>query len=89
MPGKRSTALYRADLQEARQSAYRYVHNPYEEGTRLWKLCENARRHKQTMDFMFEEMEEIYGPAGVKKPVINNIPGTFKKAPVETAGNAP
>lgn len=80
MPGKRSKALYRLDLREARESAYRYANNPYEEGSRLHRLCENARRHKQTMDFLFEEMEEIYGPAGVKKPVINNIPGSFKKA---------
>ncbi len=86
MSGKKSTAAYRADRAAAREAAYKYVHNPFEEGTRLHKLCENARRHKATMDFMFEEMEEIYGPAGVKKPVINNIPSTFRKAPAGQLG---
>jgi hypothetical protein len=86
MPGKKSSAAYRADRAAARDAAYKYVHNPFEEGTRLHRLCENARRHKQTMDFLFDEMEEIYGPAGVKKPVIDNIPGTFKKAPAAELG---
>jgi hypothetical protein len=38
------------------------------------------------MDFLFDEMEEIYGPSGTKKPVIDNIPGTFQKAPADQLG---
>lgn len=81
MPGKRSTAAYRADREAARDAAYRYRHNPFEEGTRRWKLCEKARAQKAIMDGMDGEMEEIYGPIGVKRPVIDNIPGTFTKSP--------
>jgi hypothetical protein len=86
MPGKKSSAAYRADLAAAKEAAYKYVHNPFEEGTRVWKLCEKARAHKATMDWMFDEMEEVYGPIGTKKPVINNIPGTFHKAPAGQLG---
>jgi hypothetical protein len=81
MPGKRSRAIKRADLAAANEAAYKYVHNPFEEGTRIWKMCEKARARKASMDLLFDEMEEIYGPAGIKKPVINNIPGTFRPAP--------
>jgi hypothetical protein len=80
MPGKKSSAAYRADREAAREAAYRYRHNPFEEGTRRWKLCERARAHKATMDWIFDEMEEVYGSIGTKRPVIDNIPGTFRKA---------
>jgi hypothetical protein len=86
MPGKKSSAAYRADLAAAKEAAYRYVHNPFEEGTRAWRLCEKARARKATMDFLFDEMEEVYGPIGTKKPVIDNIPGTFQKAPAGQLG---
>jgi hypothetical protein len=86
MPGKKSSAAYRADLAAAKEAAYKYVHNPFEEDTRVWRLCEKARAHKATMDWMFDEMEEVYGPIGTKKPVIDNIPGTFQKAPAGQLG---
>lgn len=86
MPGRKSTAAYKADLAAAKEAAYKYVHNPFEEGTRVWRICEKARAHKATMDFLFDEMEEVYGSIGVKKPVINNIPGTFQKAPAGQSG---
>jgi hypothetical protein len=81
MPGKKSSAAYRADREAAREAAYRYKHNPFEEGTRRWKLCEKARAHKAMMDFWDDEMEAVYGSFGTKRSVIDNIPGTFENAP--------
>lgn len=80
MPGKKSSAAYRADLAAAREAAYKYAHNPFEEGTRVWMMCEKARAHKATWDFIFDDMEEVYGPAGTKRSVIDNIPGSFAVA---------
>lgn len=86
MPGKKSSAAYKADLAAAKDAAYKYVHNPFEEGTRVWKMCEKARAHKATWDFIFDEMEEVYGPTGTRRPVIDNIPGTFQKTSANQLG---
>lgn len=67
---------YKADVNAAKVAAYRYVNNPFEEGTRRHRLCEKARAHKATMDWIFEDMEEVYGSIGTKKPVIDNQPGS-------------
>lgn len=71
-------AAYKADMEAAKEAAYRYVNNPFEEGTRRHKLCEKARAHKAYMDAMFEDLEEVYGYIGEKRPVINNLPGSTK-----------
>jgi hypothetical protein len=71
---------YRQDYEQAREAAYRYRHNPFDEGTRVWRLCEKARQWKSVMDDMDDEMEAVYGPLGVKRPVIDNVPGSFSPA---------
>lgn len=80
MPGKKSTAAYKADRAAAKEAAYRYDHNPFEEGTRVWKLCEKARAHKATMDFLLDDLEQVYGPVGTPRPTIPNAPGSFEPA---------
>lgn len=81
MAGKKSSA-YKADLAAAKEAAYQYAHNPFEEGTRAWKMCEKSRAHKAAMDSILDELEAVYGPAGTRRPVIGNVPGSFTPAPM-------
>ncbi|WP_327209927.1 hypothetical protein [Rhizobium leguminosarum] len=75
-----ASKAYRQDYERAREAAYRYRHNPFEEGTRVWRLCEKARHWKSVMDDMDDEMEAVYGPFATKRPVIENMPGRFSPA---------
>ncbi len=54
-----NSAAYKADMEAAKEAAYRYVNNPFEEVTRRHRLCEKARAHKSMMDMIFDEMEEF------------------------------
>ena len=72
------SAAYKADLSAARDAAYRFTNNPFEKDTRRWRLCEKARAHKNNMDVLFDDLEEVYGYIGEKRPVINNDPGSMK-----------
>ena len=71
------SAAYYAERAEARDATYKYVNNPYLEGTRLARFYEKAKTHKSTMDAHFDDLEEVYGSFGTKKPVIDNEPCTF------------
>lgn len=75
-----ASKAYRQDQQKAREAAYKYRHNPFEQGTRVWRLCEKWRSWKSVMDDMDEEMEAVYGPIGTKRPVVENVPGSMKAA---------
>lgn len=72
-----ASKAYRQDYQKAREAAYRYASNPFEEGTRIWRLCEKARQQKSIFDAMDDEMEAVYGPIGTKRAVVDNDPGSF------------
>lgn len=73
------SAVYYAERAQARAAAYKYVNNPFAEGTRIARFFDKAQKHKQMMDAEFDDMEEVYGVFATKKPVIDNIPGTFRK----------
>lgn len=75
-----ASKLYRADAIAAKAAAYRYAHNPFEAGTRRHRLCKKAREHKAQMDAMDDDLEAVYGPLGVKRDVIQNVPGTMDVA---------
>lgn len=76
-----ASKAYREDYQAAREAAYRYANNPFDEGSRRWRMCEKARFQKSIMDTMDEDMEAIYGPIGTKRPVVVNAPGSFNALP--------
>jgi hypothetical protein len=56
MPSK----AYRRDREEARKAAYAQDHNPFKEGTRLWKMCEKIRRLRAAMNDLEDEMTAAY-----------------------------
>lgn len=75
-----ASKAYRADYDAARVAAYKFENNPFEEGTRRWRMCEKARRQKSIMDDLDDEMVAVYGPIGVKKVLIQNEPGSTRPA---------
>lgn len=90
------SAVYYAERAQARAAAYKYVNNPFAEGSRIARFYDKAKRHKEIMDAEFDDMEEVYGVFATKVPVIDNIPGTFRKkksanniAPDNTTHEAP
>lgn len=68
---------YRHDRQLAREAAYKYANNPFEDGTRLARLYEKEKIAKLKIDSMFDDLETVYGSLGTKKQLIDNVPGTF------------
>lgn len=70
---------YKADKAAAVKAAYKYSNNPFEEGSRRYRMFEKAQAHKHNMDMLFEDYETVYGFIGVKREIINNKPGTFKR----------
>ncbi|WP_315921597.1 hypothetical protein [Mesorhizobium sp. SP-1A] len=71
------SAAYYTERAQAREAAYKYVNNPYPEGSRQARFFEKAKQHKASTDAHFDDMEEIYGTIGTKKPVIDNVPNSF------------
>lgn len=72
---------YYAERAEARDAAYKYVNNPYPEGSRQARFFDKAKQHKSTMDAHFDDLEEVYGSIGTKKPAIDNVHHTFGPRP--------
>lgn len=75
------SAAYYAERAQAREAAYKYVNNPYPEGTRLARFFDKAKQHKATMDAHFDDLEEVYGFIGTEKPIIDNEPNSFSPRP--------
>ena len=67
MPGIASVSAKRADRTAARAAAYRTDVNPFAEGTRLHRYFEKALQHRLNMDAVFRDLEEVYGPIGVRR----------------------
>lgn len=72
------SAVYYAERAKARDAAFRYVNNPFPDGTRIARFFDKAKKHKESMDAVFDDMEEVYGVFATKRPVIDNVPGTFR-----------
>lgn len=76
-----ASKAYRRDQKIAKDAAYTYANNPFEDGTRLHRICESMRRHKANMDTLEEDLIAVYGPIGTPRKLIQNEPGSFKPAP--------
>lgn len=62
MPGRTSIMGKRMDRAEAKKAAYRTAVNPFPEGTRLWRYFIAARKHHDSMEARFRDLELVYGP---------------------------
>lgn len=51
----------------AKQAAYKSADNPFPDDTRLHRYFIKARQHVENMDAAFRELEQAYGPIGVRR----------------------
>lgn len=72
------SSVYYAERAQARDAAFKYVNNPFPEGTRIARFFEKAKKHNAAIDAAFDDMEEVYGVFATKRPIIDNVPGTFR-----------
>jgi len=71
------SAAYYTERAQAREAAYKYVNNPYPEGSRQASFFDKAKAHKSAMDVHFDDFEDVYGFVGMKKKLIDNEPNSF------------
>jgi len=77
-----------SDRRQAREASYRYLNNPYPEGSRLARYFDKAKQHKENMDAQFDELEDVYGTIGTPKALIANIPNSFNPYPTAVEAKA-
>jgi hypothetical protein len=66
---------YKLDQQAAKEAEFRFENNPFEPGTRRHKMFGKFRQATIRMNDMFDDLEEVYGSAGlVLRKRINNKP---------------
>lgn len=63
---------YKADKAAATEAEQRLKNNPFEPGTRRFKMFETRRSHSTHMDSRFEELEAVYGSLGSPREKLNN-----------------
>lgn len=65
---------YREDVQAAKDAVYKYVNNPFIEGSRRARMFANFKRHYLMMESRFDELAAVYGDLGAKNTLIDNLP---------------
>lgn len=64
---------YKADKAAATEAEQRLKNNPFEPGTRRFKMFETRRIHSNRMDSRFEELEAVYGSLGTPRSKLDNL----------------
>jgi hypothetical protein len=66
---------YKMDQEAAKKAEFRFENNPFEPETRRHRMFEKFRQSTIRMNDMFDDLEEVYGSAGlVLRKRINNKP---------------